>query len=164
MPQCKPLSAGEVLGCTAPPITDADPVVFVADGRFHPEAVMIANPTLPLYRYDPYAEAITRERYDHGRMRELRRDAVARASGAKRWGLVLGTLGRQGSPEILAHLQALLSEVDGMQLYVGVGTPSRGYGLVSLHSLRGGPDGALLIPTDAVPRARDGGGGGRARR
>ena len=110
VPQCKPLSAGEVLGCTAPPITDADLVVFVADGRFHPEAVMIANPTLPLYRYDPYAKAITRERYDHGRMRELRRDAVARASGAKRWGLVLGTLGRQGSPEILAHLQALLSE------------------------------------------------------
>ena len=50
IPQAKPLSAGESLGCTAPKIADADAVVFVADGRFHPEAIMIANPDLPLYR------------------------------------------------------------------------------------------------------------------
>ena len=50
MPQAKPLSPGEVLGCTAPVIEDAkdkDAIVFVADGRFHLEAIMIANPTVP---------------------------------------------------------------------------------------------------------------------
>ncbi len=26
---------------------------------------MIANPTIPAYRYDPYARVFTRERYDH---------------------------------------------------------------------------------------------------
>ena len=45
LPQCKPLSAGEVLGCTSPALQGRyDLCVFVADGRFHPEAVMIANP------------------------------------------------------------------------------------------------------------------------
>lgn len=43
--------AGETLGCTAPVITEeADVLVFVADGRFHLEAMMIANPGLPAYR------------------------------------------------------------------------------------------------------------------
>jgi hypothetical protein len=50
VPQSKPLSPGEVLGCTAPVLNDtaanatADAIVFVADGRFHLEAIMIANP------------------------------------------------------------------------------------------------------------------------
>ena len=45
--------SGEVLGCTAPRLPDgtADALVFVADGRFHLEAIMIANPDLPAYRY-----------------------------------------------------------------------------------------------------------------
>jgi hypothetical protein len=55
IPKARPLSPGEVLGCTAPVLAeqglgDADALVFVADGRFHLEAIMIANPTLPAYR------------------------------------------------------------------------------------------------------------------
>ncbi len=47
----KNLHAGEVLGCTAPVLKqEADAIVFVADGRFHLEAIMIANPTIPAYR------------------------------------------------------------------------------------------------------------------
>jgi diphthamide biosynthesis enzyme Dph1/Dph2-like protein len=43
---------GEVLGCTAPVLKEeADAIVFVADGRFHLEAIMIANPAIPAYRY-----------------------------------------------------------------------------------------------------------------
>jgi hypothetical protein len=53
VPKCAPLSPGEVLGCTAPavPAGQHDALVFVADGRFHLEAFMIANPDLPAYRY-----------------------------------------------------------------------------------------------------------------
>jgi 2-(3-amino-3-carboxypropyl)histidine synthase len=51
VPQAKPLSPGEVLGCTAPTVDgSADAIVFVADGRFHLEAMMIANPGVPTYR------------------------------------------------------------------------------------------------------------------
>ena len=46
--------AGEVLGCTAPVLRqEVDAIVFVADGRFHLEAIMIANPTTPAYRLVP---------------------------------------------------------------------------------------------------------------
>ena len=56
VPQSKPLSAGEVLGCTAPTVTsaassDKDAVlVYLGDGRFHLEAAMIANPKLKAFR------------------------------------------------------------------------------------------------------------------
>jgi 2-(3-amino-3-carboxypropyl)histidine synthase len=68
---------------------------------------MIANPTIPAFRYDPYSKKLTRERYDHQEMRALRGDAVKKARGtigegeghvdAPSWGVVLGTLGRQGN-------------------------------------------------------------------
>lgn len=37
IPQAKPLSPGEVLGCTSPIIDGVDALVFIADGRFHLE-------------------------------------------------------------------------------------------------------------------------------
>lgn len=86
---------------------------------------MIANPTVPAFRYDPYSKKFTRERYAHEEMKTVRNDAVQTArksidtfahrsvtnaettSVAKSlsdpldeppmWGVILGTLGRQGS-------------------------------------------------------------------
>jgi len=81
---------------------------------------MIANPTVPAFRYDPYSKKLTRERYDHGEMRMVRDQAVQDARKSIEafsrdssvdvngdnlsdktepplWGVILGTLGRQGS-------------------------------------------------------------------
>lgn len=52
-------------------------------------------------RYDPYSKILSREHYDHQRMQANRQEAIATARSAKSWGLILGTLGRQGSPKIL---------------------------------------------------------------
>lgn len=110
---------------------------------------MIANPTIPAFRYDPYDKKFTAEGYDHEEMRTLRGQAVRKArdhmkpsvahgisktpapqptsnlasptaqdqpidpnsndedamyrgkEGASGWGIVLGTLGRQGSLSVL---------------------------------------------------------------
>lgn len=51
VPQLKPLSPGEILGCTAPVIKSIDAIVYLGDGRFHLEAAMIANPKLQAFRY-----------------------------------------------------------------------------------------------------------------
>ena len=73
IPQSKPLSPGEVLGCTSPTIatpaackttTSRSIALFLADGRFHVEATLIANPQLDAcYRYDPYGQSLTQEVY-----------------------------------------------------------------------------------------------------
>lgn len=42
----------QVLGCTAPVVPpETDAIIFVADGRFHLEAIMIANPAVPAFRH-----------------------------------------------------------------------------------------------------------------
>uniref|UniRef100_A0A8C8VLH2 2-(3-amino-3-carboxypropyl)histidine synthase subunit 1 n=1 Tax=Pelusios castaneus TaxID=367368 RepID=A0A8C8VLH2_9SAUR len=109
IPQCKPLSPGEILGCTSPRLgPDTDAIVCLGDGRFHLESIMIANPGVPAYRYDPYSKVFSQEHYAHEHMQHARQEAVRIAARARSWGLILGTLGRQGSPSILQHLEARL--------------------------------------------------------
>ncbi|EHB07107.1 Diphthamide biosynthesis protein 1 [Heterocephalus glaber] len=109
VPQCKPLSPGEILGCTSPRLSkEVEAIVYLGDGHFHLESVMIANPSVPAYRYDPYSKVLSREHYDHQCMQAARQEAIATARSAKSWGLILGTLGRQGSPKILEHLESRL--------------------------------------------------------
>lgn len=54
LPQAKPRSKGEVLGCTSPVLNDSGCVIFIGDGRFHIESNMIMNPHLTFYQYDPF--------------------------------------------------------------------------------------------------------------
>jgi len=111
VPQSRPLSRGETLGCTAPVVPgDHDCIVFIADGRFHFEALMIANPGVKAYRYDPYGRMLTEEMYDQEGMRNQRRVAIENARKAKHWGVILGTLGRQGNPQILKRIKGMLHE------------------------------------------------------
>lgn len=60
-----------------------------------------SNPGSFFSRYDPYSKVLSREHYDHQCMQAARQEAIATARSAKSWGLILGTLGRQGSPKIL---------------------------------------------------------------
>ena len=117
IPQAKPLSPGEVLGCTSPQLVcntdddDASVVCFVADGRFHLESTLISNPHISaFYRYDPYSKTLTHEEYNHEQMKEIRFEAVTRAAtqNAQTFGIILGTLGRQGNPAIVQRIQKSL--------------------------------------------------------
>lgn len=117
IPQEKPLSPGEILGCTSPKIKFTSPdgdeenneiVIYLGDGRFHLESIMISNPHVKSYRYDPYSKVFSLEKYDFQEMYKIRRDAIETASKATKFGIILGTLGRQGSPKILDHLEQLL--------------------------------------------------------
>ncbi|KAI5799936.1 putative diphthamide synthesis protein-domain-containing protein [Geopyxis carbonaria] len=113
IPQIMPLSKGEILGCTSPIIDTSvvDALVYVGDGRFHLESAMIQNPLLPAYRYDPYSRKFTREGYDHKELHTLRREAISSAKKAKKFGLILGTLGRQGNPNTLENLEKRLKDL-----------------------------------------------------
>ncbi|MBN3293224.1 DPH1 synthase, partial [Polypterus senegalus] len=109
VPQCRPLSPGEILGCTSPKLErPVDAIIYLGDGRFHLESIMISNPDSPAFRYDPYSKVFSREYYDHEAMRGIRKQAIESARRAKNWGLILGTLGRQGNPKILEHLETHL--------------------------------------------------------
>ena len=55
VPQSKPLSPGEILDCTSPSLqgtggAKVDGIVYLGDGRFHLESIMISNPDIPAYK------------------------------------------------------------------------------------------------------------------
>lgn len=122
IPQVKPLSPGEILGCTAPKLpAGVDALLYVGDGRFHLESIMIANPSVPAYRYDPYSKKLTLEEYDHTAMLKIRSDSITEAKRSlpsasetsvslslPNWAVILGTLGRQGSLSVLKTITSSL--------------------------------------------------------
>ena len=120
IPQAKPLSPGEVLGCTSPRLvqhqeTDAKSAIccFLADGRFHLESTLISNAKNGIqtfYRYDPYSKAMTEEAYDHSAMHGLRQSAIQTAATAQTFGILMGTLGRQGNPAIVQRIRQALNQ------------------------------------------------------
>ncbi|EOB11153.1 Diphthamide biosynthesis protein 1 [Nosema bombycis CQ1] len=141
-PQIKPLSPGEVLGCTSPIIKDSKVVISIGDGRFHLESVMINNPTLDFYKYCPFSRKLTREYYDFMRMKKMRENEIQKVkycfgkskndkdngckvsdkdtkidinNNTKSFGLILGTLGKQGNKRILENIKKKLK---GHNLYL----------------------------------------------
>lgn len=111
-PQTRPLSKGEVLGCTSARLNkdQISGMIYIGDGRFHLESSMIHNPEIPAYRYDPYSRKFTQEFYDQKEMIKVREDAIKTAVKAKKIGLILGALGRQGSPVTLDRLEVELAK------------------------------------------------------
>eukprot|EP00933_Yihiella_yeosuensis_P044273 TRINITY_DN39373_c0_g1_i1.p1 TRINITY_DN39373_c0_g1~~TRINITY_DN39373_c0_g1_i1.p1 ORF type:complete len:497 (-),score=94.02 TRINITY_DN39373_c0_g1_i1:495-1985(-) len=111
IPQVKPLHMGETLGCTSPHAGDVDAIIFVCDGRFHLESAMIQNPHVKgFYQYDPASMTLTREGFAHDQLHDSRKAAIEAAKGARLVGLILGTLGRQGSVGVLEEVERLLQK------------------------------------------------------
>ncbi|XP_037934079.1 2-(3-amino-3-carboxypropyl)histidine synthase subunit 1 [Teleopsis dalmanni] len=111
VPQSKPLSPGEILGCTSPQLPDSTKkIIYLGDGRFHLESIMIANPHIKAYKYDPYEKKFTIEEYDHVSMQQIRFSQIQTAKKAKKIGIILGTLGRQGSRRVHSFLQKRLQK------------------------------------------------------
>ena len=118
IPQTKPRSNGEVLGCTSPNIVlkpksqncdEAPIVIFICDGRFHMESAMIANPHLPFYQYNPFLKNLTLEKYEVELMKSIRLQMIGSCRSAKTIGIIFGILGRQGNPDILNNITRILN-------------------------------------------------------
>ena len=58
-----------------------------------------------MFRYDPYSKVLSREHYDIEKMHANRKAAIETAKDAQLFGIILGTLGRQGSPKIMQVCQ-----------------------------------------------------------
>lgn len=68
------------------------------------------NPSVRTLRYNPYTMELTEEEYDLTKMRSIRGAEIEKAKKAVHWGLILGTLGRQGNEMILERLKAILKK------------------------------------------------------
>ncbi|KAI6191998.1 Diphthamide biosynthesis protein 1 [Aphelenchoides bicaudatus] len=105
IPQCSPLSPGEILGCTSPKLpSDTGTIVYLA-------------------------ELLTREEYGFDLMVRNRQKAVEAAQKSEIIGLIQGTLGRQGNIKIFEDIEeklifvARLACFDAIQSFVQVACP-----------------------------------------
>lgn len=113
IPQCSPLSPGEILGCTSPKLpSNVGAIVYVGDGRFHLESIMIQNPHIKAYQYNPYSRKLTKEDYGFEIMVRNRSKAIKIGKDAGCFGLIQGTIGRQGNPRIFNDLETKLVASD----------------------------------------------------
>lgn len=110
--QTKPRSTGEVLGCTSPKIDEiSGNVVFICDGRFHMESLMISNPQMTYYQYNPMTKVMSLEMYDIILMKKTRKNLINKCYSGKKVGVVFGTLGRQGNEGILNRIIETLEKI-----------------------------------------------------
>ena len=65
-----------------------------------------------LLRYDPYNKIFTAEYYDFEKMKYNRKQQIESASKANTFGLILSTLGRQGSVSILDNIITILNKTN----------------------------------------------------
>jgi diphthamide synthase subunit DPH2 len=101
---------------------------------------MIANPSVPAFRYDPYSKKLTRERYNHWEMRAVRSDAVmtarksisdiahksaavgTSAGETPAWEVVLGTLG--GRVTSCSYRYVLISHAPRLKFLILLSQPT----------------------------------------
>lgn len=79
---------------------------------------MIANPKLRAFRYDPYEKKLTEEFYDHKLMLDSRKASISQSVEAENFGLLLGTLGRQGNTNVLFNLQQRLNILEKKNIII----------------------------------------------
>ncbi|KFG27352.1 uncharacterized protein NESG_00430 [Nematocida ausubeli] len=104
IPRVHPLSPGEVLGCTSPKV-DSDVILFISEGRFHLESLMIQNPHKTYYKYCPSSKTLSLERHDYKRFMEIRKNTHEKSLLTEEYVIIFGTLGRQGGIGLLNRLE-----------------------------------------------------------
>ena len=78
------------------------PLYYVASLKLH---IIKAFFLFLSFRYNPYSKVLSREYYDQPLMKKIRKKAIDKARTAEKWGLILGTLGRQGNTRVMDNLQ-----------------------------------------------------------
>lgn len=85
-------------------------IIFIADGRFHLESLMIHNPDFLFYRYNPFDKVITKEDYNYPLFYEIRKSEIKKCVDCRNVCIILSTLGRQGNVNILRNIVQLIKE------------------------------------------------------
>mmetsp|Transcript_290 Transcript_290/g.784 ORF Transcript_290/g.784 Transcript_290/m.784 type:complete len:393 (-) Transcript_290:889-2067(-) len=109
IPQNKPLSPGELLGCTGFFLKNCKNIIYIGDGKFHLESAIMTNPISRFFQYNPFSHSLFIVEFsflDFLRKREffLNNSFFKK----KNSGIIISSLGRQGNTKILRRFKELL--------------------------------------------------------
>nr|UXY87772.1 diphthamide biosynthesis protein 1 [Cryptomonas curvata] len=107
----KPLSPGEVLGCTCLRLNSISNIIFVGEGRFHLEATIISNPFCRFFQFNPFSQHFTVTDFNTIGIYNQRRKEILNSFLKKiNIGIIIGSLGRQGNYSIIKKMQELIKK------------------------------------------------------
>ncbi len=88
---CGRAKAGQVLGCDIRAVDDADAVLFVGDGLFHPLALALESP-IPVFVFNPCTGGFSRVGAgDLEKIRRKRQAAIKKFLAAQKIGILVST-------------------------------------------------------------------------
>jgi 2-(3-amino-3-carboxypropyl)histidine synthase len=122
IPQNKPLSPGEILGCTGCTSKNYENIIYLGDGRFHLESIMLANPHSYFLQYNPFSHFFFG--VDFSLLNFLReREFILFKSFFKKKNsaLIISSLGRQGNSKILKRFKELSDKKNFNFFYGSIG-------------------------------------------
>ena len=103
--QTKPLSPGELLGCTSFKTKHHSGVVYIGDGKFHVESVFFFNPNIKIIQFNPFTKSLILLGFKFIETTNEREFVIEKAIFfSKHYNFIFGTLGRQGNMKILRVL------------------------------------------------------------
>jgi 2-(3-amino-3-carboxypropyl)histidine synthase len=109
---------GQALGCDATAATsvakDADCVLFIGTGRFHPTSIMSGK---PVYAFDPFSKSFTDLSPEIMRLEKRKKGALAKALECNVFGILISTKPGQFCPQIAEWAKKEL-EAKGKKAYV----------------------------------------------
>lgn len=92
---------GQVLGCDATAATsvakDADCVLFIGTGRFHPTSIMAGK---PVYAFDPFSKSFTDLSPEIMKLEKKKKGALAKALECNTFGILISTKPGQFCPQV----------------------------------------------------------------
>ena len=111
IPQTKPLSPGEILGCTSYETEKNSGALYIGDGKFHVESVLLFNPNLKIVQFNPFKRSLVLLGFKFTETLSERVNFIENSLFLPRQvNLIFGILGRQGNIKILRTIQSLASQ------------------------------------------------------
>ncbi len=127
-----PAYEGQILGCDALAIKipEAEAILYVGDGRFHPLAI---GETKPVYIFNPYTKEFRGINDEIEKLRKKRKGALAAALSANVFGILVSTKPGQFHPEVARWVKREL-EKNGKTAEIIVGNEFNPYSIANFTS------------------------------
>ena len=107
-PQNKPLSPSEILGCTSFRTENNSGIIYIGDGKFHVESVLLFNPNIKILQFNPFKRSLVLLGFKFTETLSERKNFIEKSLFLTREvNFIFGTLGRQGSIKILKTMESL---------------------------------------------------------
>nr|UXY86848.1 diphthamide biosynthesis protein 1 [Cryptomonas paramecium] len=115
----KPLSPGEILGCTCVKTNNFSNTMYIGEGRFHLETIVFSNFFSHFFQFNPFFHQLLKIDYNIVETLKERKVQILKSFQKKtNLAVLIGVLGKQNNNLFLKKIKKLISEKSTKVLHV----------------------------------------------